>query len=274
MSWPLNAAGTHYLFEGDIQIPVSPETGAAIIMLRPSGGMGVGIPAIANGDPGVHAQLDGTVNLTELAPTDPTAASASFTTITPPTTTTPGVYRLNLALHKGTPGADGDTVLDPTDFGGGTPGQILVVNSASDGFDLAAQKIPEVFFPGTVNNTASGNANSTLAIVPIPSRPYARRVRPVGYTVVTGEGTDVRVDLIARLNDESGGNIVGRCPGIAQTERLIMVAGKVAGAADSFDQIAAGATGAVYFRCERQAGSVTYTTSASASRFSVETLPL
>ena len=134
--------------------------------------------------------------------------------------------------------------------------------------------MPEVFFPGVVNNTAPGNPSKTLAQIPIPSRPWARRVRPVGYTVMTGEGPDVRVDLVARLNGELGGNIVGRCPGIAQTERLILIPGKAAGAADTFDVIPAGQPGTVYIRTERQSGSVTYTTSADTSLFSVEALPL
>ncbi|QDF19906.1 minor tail protein [Mycobacterium phage ThetaBob] len=274
MSWPTTPDGNYYRFEGLIDIPVDPETGAAILYLRPQGGMGVGIPAIANGEPGKHAELDETINLTVIEDGDPTQPSASFTTLVPPTTDTPGKWRLNLALPKGAKGDDGEAVWDPTDVAENpVAGQIPVVNDTADGFNLEAQKITEVFFPASINNTASGNANSTLAVVEIPARPYARRVRPVGYTVVTGEGADVRVDLVARLNGESGGNVVGRCPGIAQTERLTLIPGKPTGSAGPYDTIAAGDTALVYIRCERQAGSVTYTTSASSSNFSVEVTP-
>ncbi|PVB26410.1 hypothetical protein DDJ92_24490 [Mycobacteroides abscessus] len=278
MSWPTTPDGQRYLFEGIIEMPVSPETGAAMLLLRPQGGMGVGIPAIAQGDPGVHAELDTAINFTALEPGDATPDSASFTLITPPTTSTPGKWKLNLALHKGEKGDNGETVWDPTDLSG-TPvaGQIPAVTSAGTGFELVAQKIPEVFYPGTINNTPSGNPNYTLAQISIPARPYARRVRAGGFTVVTGEAADVRVNLLARLNGESGGNIIGRCVGIAQTERLPMDPGKPiesGTASDSYTQIAANASATVYIRCERQAGTSTYTTSASSSQFWAEVLPL
>ncbi|WP_066904494.1 hypothetical protein [Mycolicibacterium houstonense] len=275
MAWPTTPDGQYYQFEGNVQIPVSPETGAAILYLRPQGGMGVGIPPVAQGDPGVHAEIDEAINFTALEPGDSTPDSASWTTITPPTTSTPGVYKLNLALHKGAKGDDGETVWDPTDLDPSpVAGRVPVVNSTLDGFELEDQKVSEVCYPGSVANTPSGNVNYTLASIPVPSRPYARRVRAFGHTVVTGEASDVRVDLIARLNGETGGNIIGRCPGITQTERLQLSPGKAAGLADAYDTIAAGASATVYIRCERQAGTSTYTTSATTSLFSVEVTPL
>jgi len=271
--WTLTADGQYYQAAGQVLLPVD-GSGAAIIMMRPEGGIGSGFSAVEQGDPGVHAELDTTINFTALEPGDPTPDSASFTTITPPTTSTPGVWRLNLALHKGEQGADGDTVLDPNDFDSPVAGQILQVNSDVSAFELVAQRVPEVFYPGVVNNTASGNPNSTLAQINIPARPYARRVQGFGHTVVVGEAADVRVDLIARLNGETGGNIVGRCPGIAQTERLQLSPGRAAGLADTYDQIAANAAAVLYIRTERQAGTTTYTTSASVSQFEALVLPL
>lgn len=278
MTWPTTPDGQWYQFEGDIKIPVNPETGVAILNLRPQGGMGVGVPAIAQGDPGVPANLDTTVNHTSLAYDDPTAESASITVLTPPTTTTPGVYRLNLATRRGEPGLDGANTWDPADLDPSpAAGRVPVVNSALDGFDLVDQKIPEVFYPGTISNTASGNPNSTLCPINIPARPYARRVLGQGFTVVTGEAADVRVNLLARLNSESAGNIVGKCIGIAQTERLTMAPGKPIEAgtvADGYDTIAANTAATLYIRCERQAGTSTYTTSAVTSQFCALVLPL
>lgn len=277
MAWPtVTFNGELYRqSEGLFLVPVDGSSGAAIILLKENGGVGVGFSAVEQGPPGVPANLSETVNLAALEPDDATPDSASFTTLVPPTESTPGLYRLNLALHKGLKGDDGESVWDPTDITESpVAGTIPVVNGTADGFVLAAQKIPETFHPGSINNTSSGNANSTLTTISIPARPYARRVRAFGHTVVTGEGPDVRVDLIARLNGESGGNIVGRCSGIAQTERLQLSPGKPAGSADSYDTIEANASALVYIRCERQAGSVTYTTSASTSLFSVEVLPL
>lgn len=276
--WPLTPDGQYYQAEGKILLPVDPD-GVAVVMLKPFGvGIGSGITAIEKGDPGVPANIDETVNYTELAASDPTAASSSWTTLTPPTETTPGLYRLNLSVHAGATGADGASVWDPTDLDP-TPvaGQIPVVDSAATGFELVAQKIPEVFYPGSVSNTASGNPNSTVSTIPIPSRPWARRVRGIGFTIVTGEATDVRVNLLARLNNETGGNIIGRCIGIAQTERLTLTPGKpieTGTVADSYDQIAANASATVYIRCERTAGTLTYTTSASMTQFYAETTPI
>lgn len=274
--WPLSPDGQYRQAEAKLLLPVDP-AGVAMIMVKPDGGaIGVGVTAVEKGDPGVHAELATAINFTELAHDDTTPASASFTTLTPPTTDTPGVYKLNLSLHAGQPGEDGDTVLDPADFGGGTPGQILVINGGSDGFVLASQKIPEVFYPGEIDDVGSGNPNATLCPIAIPARPWARRLRAVGYQVVTGEAADVRVNLLARLNSVSG-NIIGRCQGIAQTERLMLAPGKPIEAgtvADTYDQIAANASATVYIRTERTNGSSTYTASASQGQFAIEAWPL
>lgn len=272
--WPLSPDGQYRQAEAKLLLPVDP-SGVAMIMVKPDGGaIGVGVTAVEKGDPGVHAELDTAINFNALEPGDPTPDSASFSVLVPPTTTTPGKWKLNLALHKGAKGDDGNTVLEPTDFGTPASGQILQVKSDLSAFELVAQRIPEVCYPGAVANTPSGNPNYTLCPIPIPARPYARRLRPVGHTVVTGEAADVRVDLIARLNSETGGNIVGRCHGIAQTERLQFSPGKAAGLADGYDTIAANAAATVYIRCERQAGTSTFVTSATTSLFSVEVLPL
>ncbi|AGM61436.1 minor tail protein [Mycobacterium phage Job42] len=276
MSWPLNPAGTHYLFEGIVEIPVDPTAGAAILQLRPQGGIGVGVPAIAQGPAGQPAVIDtGPIQPVELEADDPTPLTWSWTELTPPSESGPGVYRLNPMVRKGPKGDDGEAVWDPTDVDPSpVAGQVPVVNSTADGFVLAAQRVGDRYVPASINNTASGNANSTLAQVSIPAQPFDWRPRVQGYTVVTGEGADVRVDLVARLNGESGGNVIGRCPGVAQSERLVLVPGPAAGSSDGFDRVPAGTPATIYFRCERQAGSVTYTTSASTSMFSVEVLPL
>lgn len=276
MAWPIvqwNGV-PHYQAQGEFLIPVTPDTGAAVILLRENGGVGDGFSAIEKGDPGLSPELAPAVVWNEVAHDDPSPLTATFVTVTPPTSTTPGVYQLVADVRNGAPGDDGDTILDPADFAGATPGQTLVINEAGTAFVTAAQKIPEAFFPGAVNNTPSGNVNFTIAEVFIPSRPFARRLLAHGGTIVTGEGVDVRVDLIARLNNELGGNIIGRAHGIAQTERLSMWAGKAAGLTDGYDQIAAGAEATVYIRLERQAGTTTFTSTASTSRFRVEALPL
>ena len=276
MAWPIVQWNgiPHYQAQGEFLIPVDPSTGAAVILLRENGGVGDGFSAIEQGPPGLSCELAEKVIWNEVAYDSPHALEASFVTIRPAANGIPPVYQLVADVRTGRNGDDGDTVLNPADYGGGTQGQILVINAAGTGFELAAQKIPEAFFPGAVVNTPSGNVNYTIAEVHIPSRPFARRVLAHGGTIVTGEGVDVRVDMIARLNGELGGNIIGRCHGIAQNERLSLWAGKAAGLTDGYDQIAAGAEATVHFRLERQAGTTTFTSTASTTRVWVETLPL
>jgi hypothetical protein len=276
MTWPTTADGQYYLFEGQVLIPVNPSTGVAQLILRPVGGMLVGVPAIEQGDPGQPANFSTTVNFTELAYDDPTAAGASLTELTPPTESTPGLYRLNYSVHAGPPGDDGAALITPDDYGTPVYGQLLSVNTGADGFELVYPKVGDSHTPASLNDTASGNPNSTLGLISIAPNtyPFDWRPRVSAYTVVTGEAADVRVDLVARLNGETGGNIIGRCPGIAQTERLTLIPGKPAGSGDAWDRVAANAAATIHLRCERQAGSVTYTTSATTTWFTMEVQPI
>ncbi|MBU8819963.1 minor tail protein [Mycobacterium phage Raymond7] len=280
MAWPIvDYNGVpHYHGQGDFFIPVDPSTGMAVIMLRQDGGIASGIVGVEKGDPGVPPNFDPDIPVTELAHDDPTPASGTWTQISPPSGDDPGVWQMSLSLHGPAPAeAGGGSIPTPADFGGGTAGQVLAVNSDADEFEIVDQKIPEVFYPGEIDNVGSGNVNATLCPISIPARPWARRVRAQGYTVVTGEAADVRVDLVARLKNESGGNIVGHCIGIAATERLMFAPGKPINpgtVSDSYDILAAGESATLYVRLERKAGSSTYTASASASMFSAEVWPL
>ncbi|QDF19836.1 minor tail protein [Mycobacterium phage Fulbright] len=280
MAWPIveyNGA-PHYLGQGDFLIPVDPSTGMAVILLRQNGGIASGIVGVEKGDPGMPPNFHPDIPVTEMAWNDPTPAGGTWTQISPPNGDNPGVWQMSLALHGPQPGtSSGGTTPTPSNFGGGTAGQVLAVNSAADGFEIVDQKIPEVFYPGEIDNVGSGNVNATLCPINIPSRPWARRVRAQGYTVVTGEAADVRVDLVARLNNAESGNIVGHCIGIASTERLMFAPGKPINegtVSGSYDTIAAGASATLYVRLERKAGSSTYTASASSSMFSAEVWPL
>ena len=234
MSWPTTSDGLWYIFDGQVLIPVSPETGAPILMLRPQGGMGVGIPAIADGEPGPAATFqEGPVTFTELAHDDPTPASLSVTQVSP------GVYALSGALHKGGPGEDGTSAIDMDSIGGTpTADQLIKVNGTADGFDYAFEKVAERYVPATINNTTAGNTTSTLATIPIPNKHFAYRIIVQGQTIVTQNGgSNVVVNLRARLNDQTGGNIIAETPGLGGTERLSFSSVPPAGVADSFDKV-------------------------------------
>lgn len=277
-TWPLTSDGKYFLFEGRILIPVDPTSGAAILMLRPGqDALLLGVPPIAKGDPGSPPVIAG-VTVVELEWDDPTPASAEWDVLVPPTSETAGEYNLLLHLHAGRPGEDGDTVLDPGDFDA-LPGQVLRVDDAGEAFEAVDLPAVEVKWPASIANTASGNAQKTLAVVSFAARSYPRIVEVQGYTVVTGEAPDVRVDLVARLgtgdpSHETGGNIIARCQGITQVDRLQFSPGPAAGAAEGAFVVPAGVAPIVYVRVERQSGSMTFTTSDSTTRVFCKVSPV
>lgn len=279
MAWPIvdfNGA-RYYQGQGITLVPVD-GTGVAHVLLREDGGIVGGVSAVEQGPPGQPAGLESAIALTPLASGDTTPDSAYFELIVPPTASTPGKWKMHLALHTGKDGLPGTMVWNPLDLAA-TPkaGWLPAVKSNLNGFELVPQKLPEVFYPGTINNIGSGNVNATHAVIPIAARPWARRIRAQGQTVVTGEAADVRVNLLARLNGEDNGNIVGRCTGIAQIDRLAFSPGKPIAAGtgtDDYDTIPANATATVHIKCERQAGTSTFTAPAAMAHFNVEAWPL
>lgn len=381
MSWPLDSTGQFYLFEGRVLIPIDPGTNVAQILLRPQGGIGVGIPAIAQGDPGDTPTIDTTISVTELAYDDVTPASATFTEISPDT------YRLNLSVHEGVPGTS-DVVnevqtvtITGTPTGGnftltfsgattsniaynavaatveaalvalstigagnvsvtGGPGpgtpyvvtfknqlggrdlaqmtaahtftggttptitvgtntqgsgafqiryaadlvgtpiykKIVTVNATANGFIYSTQRVGDRYIPGSINNTSTGNPLSTLCSVAVPAQDFDWRPHVEGQCVITGTSTDVKADLIARLDNETSGNIVGRAfaggTGGINPPTHILSAGPPAGSADGYDKVLTGNAATIYLRAERQSGTGTFSTSNVTTSFSVRVCPI
>ena len=230
----------------------------------PDGGVG-SFPALVQGDPGVTPDIDTVINLVPLEYDDPTADGAFWTE------TSPNVYKLTLALHQGTPGEDGTSVSNPTSYGTPVHKKILQVNAAATGFEYVSRGVGDRYIPASIANTPSGNAAFTLCSVGVPAQDFAWRPEVSGQCVVTGTGADVAVDLVARLNNESAGNIVGRGIGMAGVAppTHVLVSGPPAGSADTYDKVSAGAAATIFFRAERQSGVETFTTSGATSTFCV-----
>lgn len=269
--------GKRYLVieTAQLRIPLDwdPSSGVFIAVGMPLGGF-ANIPALVKGDQGFAPTILPAVDFTALEYLDPSPDSATLVEISPATNVAGAVYQLTLALHKGSPGDDGESTLDPSSFGSPLPGQILVVNDTSDGFNLAAQLCGDSFYPAALNSTAANAYTNTLGIVPIPAQLFDIRLEVVGNTIVSPTGSDVRVDLIARLGSTSG-NDIGRAFGIAgATERLSICSAPPPGSADSWSRVAAGTAVNVYLRTEQQAGTNTYTTSSSTTRLGVKVNPI
>jgi hypothetical protein len=255
-----------------LRIPLDwdPSSNVFIAVAAPTGGV-MDYPALVQGDPGVTPDIDTVINFTALSATDPTPESASWTE------TAPNVYKLNLALRNGAAGANGTSVLNPAAYGTPVAKKILVVNGTADGFVYQTQKVGDRYFPASLISTPSGNAAYTLGVVSIGPLDFDWRPEPhAGCKQIAGTAADVQVDLIARLNDQAAGNIVGRGWSMVGTAPppCVMVPGPPAGSADTYDKVAAGATASIYLRAERQSGTGTFTTAASDTKFWVKANPI
>lgn len=277
--WPTVVVGGKEYWEVDIKGRIAkesdPDAGVLFLIGTPNGGV-ANVGPLVKGDPGVHAEIDTTVVNTVLEWDDSTPDSMSWTVLVPPTDDTPGVYQLNATQRKGPPGDDGNTILDPGDFGSPLAGQILVVNDAEDAFEARNQKVATRHVPATLNNVPSGNANYTLGVVSVAAKTFDWRPMVFAHTIITGYGgSDVAVNLRARLNGESGGNIVAECRGLAGAkDRLTIVSAIPAGSGDSFDKVAAGSPATIHLRTERASGSDTYTTASGDTFFEVWAMPI
>lgn len=268
--------GQEYLVIDTAQFRVpldwDPSSNMFIAVAAPTGGLG-SFPALVKGDTGDTPTLDN-INFTVLESGDPTPDAASWTE------TAPGVYQLNISLHKGPQGDTGDTIVTPTDFGTPVVGKIPVVNAALDNFELQTQKVGDRYVPAAISNTPSGNATWTLCSIPIPAQDFDWRPECSGQVTIVPTDHNTRVDLIARLNTEISGNIVGRAFGRATswwenydlTE--VMSPGPPPAASSTYDKVAAGAAATIYIRAERINGSGTFTTTADTSYFQVRVCPI
>ncbi|CNH67000.1 Uncharacterised protein [Mycobacterium tuberculosis] len=157
----------------------------------------------------------------------------------------------------------------------------LVINDAADGVEMIAQKIGDRFNAVETLSVTSGQSAATLATVSVPAQPFDWRPTVAGYAKVKGTGVgNVVVDLLARLNDASGGNIVGK--GVQQHSGLagllmptyVLVPGPPAGSSDDYDKVSAGDDATIYLRAEKQSGSDFFVIAASDVHFNVTVSPI
>lgn len=255
-----------------IPLDWDPSSNMFFAVAAPEGGLG-NFPALVRGDDGATPDIDTLINFEAMDWDNPTPDYASWSEVSA------NLYRLNLGLHTGRPGDSGVYDLKDADDIAGTiaAGKMLIVNSAADGFEYITPKVGGEYWPASFNNTPSGQPQYTLGVVSIPAQDFDWRPDCTGWCVVTGTGADVRVDLVARINIESAGNICARGRGrIGQNidgVPTVLVSGPPAGSAPDYTLIPAGSPAIIYFRAERTTGGQTFTTTAVDTYFNVKVRP-
>ena len=90
---------------------------------------------------------------------------------------------------------------------------------------------------------------------------------PVGEVTIEATTTNIRVDLVARLN-AADGDVLGRCSGVGgMLGATDTDPGAQPGAADSVGRVDVGQSATVFFCVEKQSGTAQYTVSNSTARF-------
>lgn len=251
--------------------PNSPLT----LLWSPPGGIGeANLPFMLKGDNGKSTVIQ-SAQRTLLEYGDPTPDSFEFVELSPATDTTPQIGKFVIVDHKGAPGADGTSTLDPDAYGTKVAGRLLRLKSDLSGFEYTPPSIVGTHWPATAPTAApsgtTGAFDTTSIVIPPNTYPFPTRVEVSAGTTVTATGSpatgDVKVDLVARLNSTSG-VVLGRCNGIGGlTDRLALIDGPDPGTDPADVTIAANAAATIYIRTERQAGGVdNYQTSVASTR--------
>lgn len=234
------------------------------------------IAAFAKGDDGLPIVLQPDAEVTEIEHDDPSPVTTQWQLVTPATETVGPVYKEVKTQRKGTPGAAATVaILSATDFSGTpTARTMLIVNDTADGVTLQTQKVGNVLWPAAITE-ASSVSTKTLAAVPIPAQDFDWYPVVSGGSLVTGDNNgDCVVNLLARLNGETGGNVIGRSLGRSGTLQPphVLVSAPPAGSLDTYHKVNAGASATVHLRAEKQSGADTFST--TQTLFSVQVVPI
>lgn len=250
------------------------QSGMYLAVAAPLGGAASMGNILAKGDRGFAPSIQ-IGAFEELDADDPTEAFLSLDQLIEATEFSGPVYALNGALHRGAT-ETGTFSFTPSDLSEEPLlGWVPAVAAGLEVFELVPQKVPTMHWPATVDDVPPGTTSGyTQTIVPIAAVPYDRYVFTSGTVQVTAaSGSNLRVDLVARL-DADDGAVVGRDYGRAgASDKLSMVGFPNAGATASSVKILANNPANIYFRTEKQAGSSSYSSVAGTSRYGVLTVP-
>lgn len=260
---------------------------AAAVFIAPAMGR-ASVPAAAQGDNGLSPDIDIIGHEVAAATALPTPNPAK-TVIDPGGPGEAAHYQYDWYVHKGNDGSSGTfTLLSATDLIG-TPGvdyypaYTVDIDPGTGGNQPGAtwkpQKVGNVYWPASTTAATSTAGPVTLAqTASIPSFPFDWRPEAYACATITGAAADVRVDLAARINNATTGEVCGNTFGIPGTGPAvsIMTPGPPAGSNPAtYGRVAAGVSGTVvYLRAERVAGSAAFSIPADTIKFYVKVVPL
>ncbi|MFC6130248.1 hypothetical protein ACFP2H_28025, partial [Mycolicibacterium llatzerense] len=251
-------------------------SGMFLAVAAPLGGIASLGNILAKGDQGFSPSIE-MGSFVELDADDVTPASVSLNLLAEATDVSGPVYSLDVVLHRGATGEAGTVVFNPGAISEDPQlGWIPAVAAGLTEFELVPQRVPTMHWPASVTDVPGGTtAGFTMTTVPIAAVPWDRYVIPTGEVqVVASSGTNLRVDLVAHLDDETGTKIVGRSFGIAGAkDKLSLIGYPPAGTTSSATKILANNPANVYFRTEKQAGSSSYSSVAGTGLFGCMTVP-
>lgn len=250
-------------------------SGMFLAVAAPLGGVASLGNILAKGDQGFSPSIE-MGSFTELDADDPTAAFISLDLVAEATDVSGPVYALNGALHAGATGEAGTVVFNPGAISEDPQlGWIPAVAPGLETFELVPQRVPTMHWPATVTDVPPGTtAGFTMTVIPIAAVPYDRYVIPAGTVqVAASSGSNLRVDLVARLNADDG-VILGRDYGRAgASDKLTLIGYPDAGTTSSATKLLANQPANVYIRTEKQSGSSSYSSLAGTGRCGAMTVP-
>ncbi|MGB3484029.1 MAG: hypothetical protein WBB07_17660 [Mycobacterium sp.] len=259
-----------------------PEDGV-MVAFAPPGGV-ASFPALAQGAPGLPPTFR-EPTVVELDPEDPTPASLLFNLVTPGTAETAPLYDVELTIHRGDAGEDGTlTILTADDFDdtGAQAGYVLALKSDGaggyNGVEAMSLKVGNMYWPTTINVLSNVSGSNALATVVIPAQQFGYRLCVEGQQIISPDGADVQVDLVARLGGTGTGDgsldglVIARGQGLSggAVQNLIFSPSPPVGSTSGFGEVADGAGRAVFIRCEQVgSGTDTFDTVSGRGLFSV-----
>jgi len=250
-----------------------PKTGVSTITITPAGGLS-NLPALLQGTPGLPPVIDSTTAV-EYAP-GATIPPNTTTVVSPGGAGTASHYTITYGVHRGNDGLPGtNSVLTAIDLSGPlVNGYQITYNAAGPGALWAAPKVGGLYVPASIAATASSASSPrTLIGVAVPAQAFDWWPIVNAQCCVIG-ASDTRIDLVARLNNATSGDIVGYGSGVtgaAPPPVLINGSGYGGVLTGSYGKVLAGQAATIYLVAVQVAASSNSWSTAASSTTSPST---